>query len=132
MRVRDLLAVFALTVGFVGCSWGTSDSGAIESLDDPTLSPEYDAAFWTDQAADESETWLGAVELCRAEADQRHPSCAVVLSTAFIQGLEKATDRPFPEYGTGTGSTGVPQGLQEPSEAEPESEDSSSDEAGDG
>ena len=128
----SLLTLLALAAGSVACSRGNRDLGAIESLKEPTLSSDYDAAFWADQAAVDSKTWHQAVEICRAEADQRHPNCAVVLSTAFIQGLEKATDRPFPEYGVGSGSTGVPEGLQDPPKSESDSEDRSSDKPGDG
>jgi len=132
MTVRSLLVLFALAVVSVACSRGTRSPDAIESLKEPTISSDYDAAFWAGQAAVDSKTWRRAVELCRAEADQRHPNCAVVLSTAFIQGLEKATDRPFPEYGVGSGSTGVPEGLQDPPKSESDSEDRSSDKPGDG
>ena len=116
----------------VACSRGTRSPDAIESLKEPTPSSLYDAVFWADQAAVDSKTWHQAVEICRKETAQRNQNCAVVLSTAFIHGLEKATDRPFPEYGTGSGSTGVPEGLQDPPKSESDSEDRSSDKPGDG
>lgn len=129
-RVGGLLPFLGLAVSMAACSADSEDSSAIDSLDDPALSTEFDAAFWNDQAVDDTETWHRAVELCRDNAEQEHPNCTVVLSTAFIQGLEKATDRPFPEYGTDTGSTGAPQSLQESSEEE--SKDRSSDKASEG
>lgn len=117
MRLHLLPMVIALAVGSASCSRGTGGSGAIESLIQPTLSPDYDAVFWAEQATDDSKTWHRAVETCRQATNQRHPNCAVVLSTAFVHSLEKATDGPFLEYGTGSGSTGVPEGLQKPPES---------------
>ena len=109
----------------VACSRGSRSPDAIESLEEPTPSSDYDAAFWANQAVVDSKTWHQAVEICREATNQRQPNCAVVLSAAFIQGLEKATEGPFPEYGAGSGSTGVPKALQDPPEPDPESNDGS-------
>ena len=129
MTVRSLLVLFALAVVSVACSRGTRSPDAIESLEEPTPSSDYDAAFWADQASVDSETWHQAVEICRKASNHRQPNCAVVLSAAFIQGLEKATEGPFPEYGTGSGSTGVPESLQNPEDLDAEAEHRSSGEA---
>ena len=109
----------------VACSRGAGSPDAIESLKEPTPSSLYDAVFWADQAAVDSKTWHQAVEICRKATNHRQPNCAVVLSAAFIQGLEKATEGPFPEYGTGSGSTGVPESLQDLEGSDSESEDGS-------
>jgi len=113
----------------VACSRGAGSPDAIESLKEPTPSSLYDAVFWADQAAVDSKTWHQAVEICRKAKNHRQPNCAVVLRAGFIQGLEKATEGPFLEYGTGSGSTGVPESLQSPVEPDTKSEDRSSGEA---
>jgi len=129
MRLPPLTILLTLAIVSVACSRGTRSPDAIETLEEPTLSSDYDAAFWADQASVDSETWHQAVEICRKATHHRQPNCAVVLSAAFIQGLEKATDKPFPEYGTSPGSTGVPKALQDPPEPKPESKDAISREA---
>ena len=121
--------LLTLAMVSVACSRGASSPDAIESLKEPKLSSNYDAVFWADQAAANSKTWHQAVEICRKASNHRQPNCAVVLSAAFIQGLEKATEGPFPEYGTGSGSTGVPESLQNPEDLDAEAEHRSSGEA---
>jgi hypothetical protein len=92
---------------------GGKDGGALESLESPALSPDYDAVYWQAEAADETETWQEAISFCKESAGQPLPNCSVVLKTAFIHGLETALDQPFPEYPSEGGSTGVPKPLEE-------------------
>ena len=124
-----LSMLLTLATMSVACSRGTRSPDAIESLKGPTLSSDFGAAYWADQAAVDSKTWHQAVEICRKATHHRQPNCAVVLSSAFIRGLEKATDGPFPEYGTDSGSSGVPESLQDLEGSDSEPEDRSSGEA---
>lgn len=95
------------------CNGAGPDGDPIESLESTSLSPDFDAAFWQQEAAEETDTWEEAVAFCMEETDRPLPNCSVVLKTAFIHGLESALDRPFPEYPREGGSTGVPKALQE-------------------
>lgn len=95
------------------CSGAGPEGDPIESLESSSLSPDFDAAFWQQEAAEGTDTWEQAVAFCMDETDRPLPNCSVVLKTAFIQGLETALDRPFPEYSREGGSTGVPKELQE-------------------
>lgn len=99
----------------LACSGAGPEGDPIESLESTSLSPDYDATFWQQQAEQGTDTWDEAVAFCVEETDRPLPNCSVVLKTAFIQGLETALDRPFPEYPRegGGGSTGVPKEFQE-------------------
>jgi hypothetical protein len=96
------------------CSKPASEQAPIQSLEQSSLSSDFDAAFWQQEAVEDSEVWKEAVSFCIEEKERPLPNCSVVLKTAFIQGLEDALDRPFPEYPRdGGGSTGVPKELEE-------------------
>lgn len=95
------------------CSAAGPEGDPIESLESTSLSPDFDAAFWQQEAAEGTDTWEKAVAFCMEETDRPLPNCSVVLKTAFIHGLETALDQPFPEYPAEGGSTGVPKEIQE-------------------
>ena len=91
-----LAAALVMLSGTAGCDsrgGGSGDAGddPIDALGSPSLSADFDEAYWGEQRRSNPELWDQATAYCDGRDGTQYPNCRPVLSLLL---LERTLDRP--------------------------------------